>query len=1043
MFREARPNSTVYTAFLTAALASAPLSSARAEGGQALVGAVRDAATQRPLPGVTVAVTSAALQGSLSAVTDETGRYRIAQLPPGVYALKLEKDGYRAYSSTEVGLRTGSTLEVNASLLPLTIAAPEITVTAPPPSVDIASPATVVTVSGDFTRLVPVWEPSAKGGPVRSIEALADIAPGVHADAFGLSIAGTSSPENQYLIDGLSVRDPQRGLLGTPLSAEFIKEVNVTTGGLMPEYGRVTGGVLDAVTKSGSNELHGSVFSSITPGALEGPRQSVKQEGQTIQTFTTLSSSRDFGFDLGGPIRRDKLWFYGGAQLSLARYQLVRSLNERLVTGGALARDPTTNLTLTKPLPGTERTFYADQQSIHYIGKLTYQIAENHRAELSFFGVRAAAGGHGTFAIRPQTGAVELSNIAGTYGALASDVRAASNNVVLSLASAFQDKHLLVDATFGWHRDAISTLPSDGSLIGSHGGLADVAHVIFRRTKPWPHTIGDFSATDPIPAGACKPVPGVDEKGNPTVIDPCPVSRYEIGGIQELDVSTLDRFVGKVIVTRLVNALGHHVIKAGVDIERMTFQHHLGYGGGVRFSESTSGTSFTGTRYGFLVAPDEPVIQDVRRSWSASIGYAGFLQDSWNVMDRVVLNLGMRYDGQTLLDERGSVGLTLPSQWAPRVGVVYDITRSGRSKLFASFARYYESIPLSLADGSFQGEQLISANYDAKTCNPTTAAGQKALGCVSQGFVRRPGTSNPNEHWAELNSDAIQVDPALRPSSTDEIMLGGEYEVAPDGRVGVTYTKRYLNDIIEDISRDEGNSFFIGNPGAGIASDLPKATRDYDALTLYFSKSSSRGWLAQASYTLSWLRGSYEGLFHAENTQFEPHRNSDYDLLSLLPNHTGDLPADHRHQIKLFAAKDFSMRSWLGLQGGLGFRAASGAPSSYLGYNSIYGSREVFILPRGIGERLLWVSSLDTHLGVSLKLARSSAVLVSIDIFNILNLQDATAVDESYTFSPIYPVVGASKGANDLPKNIKNPNFGKPTAYQPPRTFRFAARVTF
>ena len=87
--------------------------------------------------------------------------------------------------------------------------------------------------------------------------------------------------ENQYVVDGLSVNNTAYGIVGTPLTTEFVKEVNVIDGGYMPEYGRATGGYLDAVTKSGSNEFHGSVFGFITPGALEGPRTQVKRDGQS------------------------------------------------------------------------------------------------------------------------------------------------------------------------------------------------------------------------------------------------------------------------------------------------------------------------------------------------------------------------------------------------------------------------------------------------------------------------------------------------------------------------------------------------------------------------------------------------------------------------------------------------------------------------------------------------------------------------------------------------------------------------------------------
>ena len=95
-------------------------------------------------------------------------------------------------------------------------------------------------------------------------------------------------------------------------------------------------------------------------------------------------------------------------------------------------------------------------------------------------------------------------------------------------------------------------------------------------------------------------------------------------------------------------------------------------------------------------------------------------------------------------------------------------------------------------------------------------------------------------------------------------MVGGEYELFSDARLGVTYTHRYLNRALEDMSRDEANTYFIGNPGYGIASDFPKAVRNYDAITVYFDKAYANTWLFKASYTLSRLYGNYAGPSHSE-----------------------------------------------------------------------------------------------------------------------------------------------------------------------------------
>jgi hypothetical protein len=181
-------------------------------------------------------------------------------------------------------------------------------------------------------------------------------------------------------------------------------------------------------------------------------------------------------------------------------------------------------------------------------------------------------------------------------------------------------------------------------------------------------------------------------------------------------------------------------------------------------------------------------------------------------------------------------------------------------------------------------------------------------------------------------------------------VLGGEYDLFQSARTGVAYTRRWMNDVIEDMSRDEAQTYFIGNPGRGIAKDFPE--RDYDAITWYFTKSLFKNWLLQFSYTLSWLRGNYAGLFRPETLQLDPNINSDFDLKSLVVNREGPLPGDHRHNLKLFGAYDLKLPKRMQLTFGGSFLASSGGPTSLLGSHPLYGSDEVFVLPRGSGERL-------------------------------------------------------------------------------------------
>jgi hypothetical protein len=554
----------VFLLFIAMTLSAAP---AFAQGNSVITGTVQDASSKAPLPDVVVTATSPALQGEQLVVTDGTGQYRIPQLPPGDYTLRLEKEGYKPYARSAMALRVGSTVRVNISLLPETLQSEEIVIVERAPTVDVGSAQTGIAVGSEFVSRIALSPPSVKGSATRSFESMAEVAPTAHSDTYGMSISGTTSPENQYVIDGVSVNDPGFGVIGTPLSVEFVKEVNVITGGYLPEYGRATGGVLDVATKSGSNEFHGSVFTSFTPGGLEGPRRLVKREAQTITLASSLSSVRDFGAELGGPILQDKLWFYAGVSPSLVSYRLERNLTRVVVEDGVRKVDPETGFILTQNIPGTSRTYYAKQQNFQYIGKLTFLINQDQNVSLSVYGGPSSSGGEGGFGIRPQSGEVESLTTPGAYTSLAHQIAQSSNDVALKYAGAFRNKTWLVDATLGWHHGYRAQLPSDGSELGSREGLAGLSSVIYRRTTPGFHNVNEFER---VPGDACAPVPGApDAAGNPTSINVCPVSTYNAAGPGLIDDAYLDRYQAKGIVTRLLTAAGHHVAKAGVDVEVM------------------------------------------------------------------------------------------------------------------------------------------------------------------------------------------------------------------------------------------------------------------------------------------------------------------------------------------------------------------------------------------------------------------------------------------------------------------------------------------
>ena len=1043
-----------------------------------IVGTVTDAATKQPVVDVVVTATAPSLPGEQIVVTNASGQFRIPQLPAGTYTLRFDKESYRPFVRTGIPLRIDTTVRVNTEMLPETAGSTDIVVEGRAPTIDVGSATVGVNVSSDFVRNLAVIRPTGKGGAARSFESLAAVAPGAQADEYGVSIAGTTSPENSYLIDGISVNDPAFGILGSQMSVEFVSEVNVITGGYMPEFGRTTGGAISAVTKSGSNEFHGDVFATWTPGVLQAESRAAAPSLSSIRTTSSGHNIGDFGATLGGPILKDKLWFFVGFNPSFQRNRYNASFHQRTRAAGPAASGVTNEFSDT---PYFEYSRFADARTFQYIGKLTYAINADHTINLSVFGAPTTSGGKNSFGFDDQTGAA-VGSFAGPFEGISPIVNSAPLDVSLKINNAFLDKRLLLDTTLGWHHQTQSTLPREGSGVEDTTDPSTVAgtnRISWRRTPGFTaagmrgrefHDLSEF-----VQPGApeyeavqanCGISPTQDAAGNWAL---CPMGAYSTGGAAFISEDVLDRFQGKSIATFIFNALGSHAAKAGVDFEYLTYNRKKAYGGTAFLREETSGTVFQENRnFGQVTGPGSDVSVLNRFAYidttPTSTNLGAFLQDSWNVANLFTLNVGLRYDAQTMVGADGRTALALPNQWSPRVGVVYDPTQQGRSKVFANYARFFETVPLNIGDRAFGGESSVQA-YHARsaTCNPLVN-GDNGLGCLTgESLLPDDSYIDPNDGlFYSMGADRATVDPNLKPQSTDEIVAGGEYQIIENGRLGAQYTKRYMNTVIEDMSRDEAATYFIGNPGEGIAKDFPKARRDYDAVNVYFTKEFADLWLAQVSYTWSDLRGNWAGLFRPETGQLDPNLNADFDLQSLLPNRDGPLPGDRRHSIKAYAAKEFVFGGAFSVNLGLTYQVRSGTPLNVYGRHALYGEDEVFLLPRGAGGRMPWAHYLDGTIGFNVKLNETNTVTLGVDVFNLFNWAQIAGKSESYTFSNVLPVQDPSApktlDPNDTtPLDVlvktpggaafnvsnKNPNYGQVTGYQLPRNVGLSARFTF
>jgi len=543
----------------------------------------------------------------------------------------------------------------------------------------------------------------------------------------------------------------------------------------------------------------------------------------------------------------------------------------------------------------------------------------------------------------------------------------------------------------------------------------------------------------------------------------CP-TRYLTGGPGSLSANRFDTFQGRAIATFLFEAIGHHVVKLGFDGEVSTFDDTLGDSGGALLREYGIGplpptpgpiTLGPGRELGYLTGPDQEVDLPVIHSSTKTVLLGGFVQDSWSILDRVTLNVGVRYEAQTVYGVGNLVGLSFPNEWSPRVGVIWDFTQQGRSKLYASYARYYENIPLALADATFGSGGAVQGYYSADSgdCNPTST---RTASCRSRSNLI-PGTYvPPNPSWyVPTPNQHDPVDPQTEPPSQDEWVAGLQYELLPDTRASLAYTHRSLVHWVEDMGVN-GADYFIGNPGFGIGSMYPPTRRVYNSFVVALDKVYANGWLAQVSYTYQNLTGNIEGLFRSETGQLYPNVNSDFDIQRLAANREGPLPGDIRHTVKAYLAKEFILAPWFSVTGGAAYVGSSGAPISWLGASSIYGDNEVYIFPRGSGGRLGWQHTIDVNGALNLRFSTSTVLTLSVNVFNLFNFQQVTGVDQRYTLYPQgvapvpngNPATDKSKIVDDVtgqplqPSQV-NARFFQPTDYQPIRQVRFQARLNF
>ncbi|HWT01965.1 MAG TPA: TonB-dependent receptor [Pyrinomonadaceae bacterium] len=1012
------------------------------------------------VPNATVTVSGSNLIRPQTTTTDDEGRYRVLNLPPGRYTVLVGATagfGEASKSDVEVNLSRTSSADVQVQIAGQ---AASVTITdTSGAAVDVTANTTGTNVSSDQFSNFPTQ---------RTVQSLYTIAPTVTRsglrDASGRdrdpSVAGSSGPENNYILDGVNTTDPAFGGSGANLPFEFVQEVEIKTGAYGAEYGKSTGGIFNVITKSGGNEFRGDAFAYFT---TKGMVREVKNFPFT-GSIPTAFSEIDAGFDIGGPIMRDKLWFFGA-------FNPQRRENFRLTQ------------TFLTPVENTVTTPF-------YSGKITWSVNQANTVTFSTFGdftkLEGFQGGSG-FGADPLT----FSGITETGG----------HNYTARLNSTITPTWI-GEFMFGLHFQRANTLPDAGLL---DVPLITNSFAILRDDG----TIAPVSQTNVLLPGT------TDDDGvfHPNVTGFVDYVLAPGGSLQRNFLtqgyglfSTQDRNRYEA-AARLQNIIGRHTLKYGFEWNRnkylidtrstgpsLTYSDPFDQAAGS--NDPTGLTSVNGfrvtnsfgvctTRGTQIVCPSSAntariapavaagAIPGFTEAITASITsdealnnpflvrtattlrdfqlvadtytdvQSFYIQDDYKLSKNVQFNFGLRWDFQQAYGDGDVTYLKLNNfkdNMQPRVGLIWDFTGRGKGKLFINYARFLETpIPLDVNVRAGGGDSQTDKQFRLTR-------------------VDAPPDSTLTQAIGNLGAHATPIDPDLKPQTVNEVTGGIEYEAMNDLALGFRGIYRPQGSVIEDGSFDDGDHYFLFNPGESLTDRLAesvigqrfgRARRYYRALEFTATKRFTNNYQFVASYVYSSLIGNYEGLFRNDNGQSDPNITSLFDLVSLLANSYGRLPNDRPHQFKF----NGSYRTpWKLIVSG-NFYAQSGNPFSQLIPHPVYGNNEGFGVPRGTaivpdptvpnGEggienaigtnRTPFTYNLDLGAYYPIVFSENRQLRFQVDWFNVFNQQRAITLDQTFSIN---------SGVTGVPP-VTNPFYGTGLVFQFPSSLRLGVKFQF
>ena len=286
----------VLMAALAAILCVSPATASPQQETATIIGTIVDA-QRASLPGATVTAKNTATGFVRTGVTDQEGRYRIAAVPPGSYEISAEMQGFSRAVRTGVTLTVGGEAVINFDMAVASVTE-AVTVQADAPIVETTTSAVQSTLRREQIDLLPLAG--------RDYTNILRLVPGAAANNSSYGFGGSRGRSNTFNVDGVDNSDEISGFAHQSPALDSIQEIQVLVNGFKAEYGQASGGVVNVITRSGTNQVHGTGFFLFQDENLRS-RSPYANRNLPVDPNQRLQ----YGATVGGPIRQNQTHFFG------------------------------------------------------------------------------------------------------------------------------------------------------------------------------------------------------------------------------------------------------------------------------------------------------------------------------------------------------------------------------------------------------------------------------------------------------------------------------------------------------------------------------------------------------------------------------------------------------------------------------------------------------------------------------------------------------------------------------------------------------------